>query len=96
MYKKQVATTHYHPFQWIQLVPIKAVLGTESLFYQTSAFISSNVGIWQFKHHCMTNITMNIIKIEEKDTFHNVIGYKQKPSVSFLVRILVENFVTQK
>ena len=55
--------------------------------YPKTAFIGTN---------CMTNITMNIIKIEEKDTFHNVIGYKQKPSVSFLVRILVENFVTQK
>lgn len=89
-------TTHCHPFQGIQLVPIKAILGTESLFYQTSASIGSNVGIRQLKRHCLTNITMNIIKIEEKDTFHNVIGYKQKPSVSFLVRILVENFVTQK
>ena len=84
-------TTHCHPFS-------RDTIGSDKGYFWvlSPCFTSSNVGIWQFKHHCMTNITMNIIKIEEKDTFHNVIGYKQKPSVSFLVRILVENFVTQK
>ena len=47
----------------------------------------------QFKRHCLTNITMNIIKNRGKDTFHNVITNKSRP---FLVRILVENFATQK
>ncbi len=89
-------TTHCHPFSRDTIGSDKGYFWVLSPCFTRHQLISSNVGIWQFKHHCLTNITMNIIKIEEKDTFHNVIGYKQKPSVSFLVRILVENFVTQK
>ena len=39
---------------------------------------------------------MNIIKIEEKDTFHNVIGYKQKPSVSFFSPYISRKFCNSK
>ena len=39
------------------VVPIKAVLGTESFVLPDISFYWLNVGIWQFKHHCMTNIT---------------------------------------
>ena len=57
---------HFTRFELGQALFLVVAVDMLSLIH---IFISSNVGIWQFKHHCMTNITMNIIKIEEKDTF---------------------------
>ena len=80
-------TTHCHPFS-------RDTIGSDKGYFWvlSPCFTRHQLLLAQ----TLVSGSSNIIKIEEKDTFHNVIGYKQKPSVSFLVRILVENFVTQK
>ena len=90
-------TTHCHPFSRDTIGSDKGYFWVLSPCFTRHQLLLAQTWVSGSSSAIVsTNITMNIIKIEEKDTFHNVIGYKQKPSVSFLVRILVENFVTQK
>ena len=93
-------TTHCHPFSRDTIGSDKGHFWVLNpcfvkhwrLSAQSPVSVSSNTSVRQVLQY----LPQKHRQTPEKDTFYNVIGYKQKPSVSFLVRILVENSVTQK